>query len=190
MSYKKVKKMSLLVSLVVLLSSIIMLVPVSAAGTGAGTGCGTGIARSSGGSVTDGSWIGISGSGIYGNKDISASDRTIDNGDAKEETNFFVKGFMNVVNWIVDACLSLLDWCGINMDSILFGRVFGKGQPLGDYGKVAIYTFELKNGNPYGAVGSFVYAIMRNMCSAFSVIYIAVKWQWPDGGEQARRSMN
>lgn len=175
MSYKKVKKMSLLVSLVVLLSSIIMLVPVSAVGIGAGIGGGTGIARSSGGSVTDGSWIGISGSGIYGNKDISASDRTIDNGDAKEETNFFVKGFMNVVNWIVDACLSLLDWCGINMDSILFGRVFGKGQPLGDYGKVAIYTFELKNGNPYGAVGSFVYAIMRNMCSAFSVIYIAVK---------------
>lgn len=101
------------------------------------------------------------------NTEIYGEDKGVEITDEKQDSKpgmvegFFIELFVT--------CGNFFDWLfkalGIDLKSIIFGRVDGAGIQFEGY-RVALFTFEMSYGNIYGIVGSSVYSVLR------SIIYI------------------
>lgn len=113
--------------------------------------------------VHAGGW-GNPASSIYGD-DLGeeAFKNDADPDDQGSKPNWFVKIICDLLAALGHGIFAMLSFCHANLDRLVFGRVMG-----GSTSNVAYYTFELQAGNPYGAVGSLVYNIIRG------VIYVLV----------------
>ncbi len=103
-------------------------------------------------------------SSIYG--DDLGEEAFKNDADPNEEgakPNWFVKIICSILAALGHGIFAMLSFCHANLDRLVFGRVMG-----GSTSGVAYYTFELQPNNPYGAVGSLVYNIIRG------VIYVLV----------------
>lgn len=79
-----------------------------------------------------------------------------------------IMGGLNSLSGVLDTWTKKLH---IDLNSIIFGRVGGGGLSVQSGSKViriALFTFELKEGNPYGIIASAVYTIIRG------IIYIVL----------------
>lgn len=114
-------------------------------------------------SVHAGGW-GDPSSSIYGD-DLGeeAFKNDADPNDQGSKPNWFVKIIGDLLAALGHGIFAMLSFCHANLDRLVFGRVMG-----GSTSNVAYYTFELQANNPYGAVGSLVYNIIRG------VIYVLV----------------
>lgn len=79
-----------------------------------------------------------------------------------------------VAGLFIDLLVDITDWIqvkmkniGMSLDSIVLGRVGGNGVAWNGY-RVALFTFEMRPGNPYGVVASAVYNTIR------SILYIII----------------
>ena len=86
-----------------------------------------------------------------------------DPNDQGSKPSWFVKIICDLLAALGHGIFAMLSFCHANLDRFVFGRVMG-----GSTSNVAYYTFELQANNPYGAVGSLVYNIIRG------VIYVLV----------------
>lgn len=140
------------------------------------------------------SWISVFDS-IYNDdslKEMEADDITIEEDDKSVGDK--------IVETIKRALLDILiepftfiklvaDAIQLNFTHLMFGRVYGGGVsnlPFANGARVALFTFELKDGNPYGSVASLLYAVFRNMFSIFAVGYICLmcaKASWSTTGK-------
>ena len=113
--------------------------------------------------VHAGGW-GNPSSSIYGD-DLGeeAFKNDADPNDQGSRPNWFVKIICNLLAALGHGIFAMLSFCHANLDRLVFGRVMG-----GSTSNVAYYTFELQENNPYGAVGSLVYNIIRG------VVYVLV----------------
>lgn len=113
--------------------------------------------------VHAGGW-GNPASSIYGD-DLGeeAFKNDADPNDQGSKPNWFVKIICDLLAALGHGIFAMLSFCHANLDRLVFGRVMG-----GSTSNVAYYTFELQANNPYGAVGSLVYNIIRG------VIYVLV----------------
>ncbi len=103
-------------------------------------------------------------SSIYG--DDLGEEAFKNDADPNEEgskPNWFVKIICDIFAALGHGIFAMLSFCHANLDRLVFGRVMG-----GSTSGVAYYTFELQANNPYGAVGSLVYNIIRG------VVYVLV----------------
>ena len=98
-------------------------------------------------------------SSIYG--DDLGEEAFKNDADPNEEgskPNWFVKIICDILAALGHGIFAMLSFCHANLDRLVFGRVMG-----GSTSGVAYYTFELQANNPYGAVGSLVYNIIRGV---------------------------
>lgn len=87
--------------------------------------------------------------------------------------------FRNIASSLLDIMNNNLN---ASIDTIIYGRV-GSGHPK----SVNIYSFELRNGNPYGVTGSVVYSLLRGICYIFmgvSFVFFLAKSAW--GGQTSK----
>lgn len=111
-------------------------------------------------------------------KDIYAGNgpTTIQPPAQQKEPGFFEKLLIEAVTGIAN---TLNQWCSdlyIDMNNVVFGRVGGGGMPIGNgSSKIALFTFELTRGNPYGIVASAVYKVLREIIYIILVCIIFAK---------------
>lgn len=175
------------VTLLVLVICLISWVPMNAyAGA---TGVNNGTSTVSVESRSSSSWLyGVDQSEIYGDAgeiDLSSDD------EEDEDPGVFVKLLMMPINALANGMYFLLDKLHVTLDSIIMGRVNGHGVAINSsvFGKhvVALFTFELAQGNIYGIISSLVYTILRSVsyiiivCAIYAKV-VAAGWN----GDSAR----
>lgn len=84
--------------------------------------------------------------------------------------NWFVKIICDILAALGHGIFAMLSFCHANLDRLVFGRVMG-----GSASGVAYYTFELQPNNPYGAVGSLVYNIIRGAVYVLVAVMFGAK---------------
>ena len=94
------------------------------------------------------------------------------------EKGWLAKATRDLLIAIAGGLLSLLQSMGLTLDLMIFGRVRGVAAAAGitaDRMITAPYTFELVNGNIYGAVAGVMYGMMRTMCLGMMTVYLFYK---------------
>lgn len=114
---------------------------------------------------TDGSIYGESATVTYDENSSSGA------GETRKTPGFPIDIFVNLIIAIADGVYLLMDMVGITIDNVIYGRV-------GNHTKngIALFRFELKEGNPYGVVGSVIYNILAGIAIIFIVITIFGKF--------------
>lgn len=110
-------------------------------------------------------------SSIYG--DDLGEEAFKNDADPNEEgakPNWFIKIICSILAALGHGIFAMLSFCHANLDRLVFGRVMG-----GSTSNVAYYTFELQANNPYGAVGSLVYNIIRGAIYVLVAVMFGAK---------------
>ena len=110
-------------------------------------------------------------SSIYGDdlgEEAFKNDADPDGEGAKP--NWFIKIICDILAALGHGIFAMLSFCHANLDRLVFGRVMG-----GSTSGVAYYTFELQANNPYGAVGSLVYNIIRGAIYVLVAVMFGAK---------------
>lgn len=119
------------------------------------------------------SWLhGHSDDTIYGDGDSAV---TISDEDEEESKPGVVAGlFIDLICDITNWCHSKMESIGMSLDSIVLGRVGGHGVAWNGY-RVALFTFEMRPGNPYGVVASAVYNTIRGILYIIITLIVLAK---------------
>lgn len=88
----------------------------------------------------------------------------------EEEPNVLEKLILPLFISIGKGCENLFRVAGISLDHIVYGRVNGNAR-----NGVALFTFELNNGNPYGLVGAAIYQVFRMISYAVIIVIVVGK---------------
>lgn len=139
-------------------------------------------------------WLDTSDSAIYGSGLVDDS-----HGYGDEVTDFVVDASGGVIDSVIgtllgelliyigDSLNEILWLAGIGLDSIIFGRVNGASR-----NGIAMFTFELAEGNIYGIVGMGLYSVLSGVFIIFLLgimVYNLVAFIYTDGGPRAREAL-
>lgn len=119
------------------------------------------------------SWTAKTDGSIYGDSATVTYDENSSSGTEKErkKPGFPIDIFVSLIIAIADGIYGLMEKVGITIDNVIYGRV-------GNHTKngIALFRFELKEGNPYGVVGSVIYNIIAGIAIIFIIITIFGKF--------------
>lgn len=163
-----------------------------------------------------GTWQGNNQSSFVqnGGRLLDTEDSSIYDGDGKEfdkgeeeEEDSFIGGFLKALKDIVVAPVealamglinpiaSFLDYVlsvlGIDLNSVVFGRVGGGGLVV-DGNRISLTTFEFAKGNPYGLVSMAVYVLLFGCVSVYLIWVLLVRFaiaSWSFSGAKGIMSL-
>lgn len=103
----------------------------------------------------------------------------IEKEDDKSDPGMLEGLLITLINSIGDFIGWFFKMVGLSLKNVVYGRVGGGGVNFeGD--RVALFTFELTDGNPYGMTGGAIYSIMRSLiyiilaCVAFGKFVVTL----------------
>lgn len=129
-------------------------------------------------SDTSGSWVSSNSQKIYKGdseeKEIKKWKGTSDKNEDPGIMEGLLIDLLNVINnWIKDGT----DAIGLNLDNVVLGRVGGNGVNV-DGNRIALYTFEMENGNPYGIASMALYNVIRGVIYILLICIIMGRFVW------------
>lgn len=98
---------------------------------------------------------------------IVVGDVTSQTGKHDKLLTTILDAFGGLIYYVAEKLDSLLGGVGITLDTIIFGRVAGYGIKLNGGSPVALFSFELVKGNPYGFVAAVIFQRIRTFMYAF-----------------------
>ena len=125
--------------------------------------------------IQESSWIDQNSNdytGVYGGEEDAVTIKE----DEEESSNLSLpeKMFMWILNSVARPLDTVLTKLGLDMNSIVMGRVAGNGVKIGE-DRVALFTFELNKGNFYGIISLGVYNILRGIFNILIALLITSK---------------
>lgn len=125
-------------------------------------------------SADGGSWIGEEEKeDLYGNDDNMT---TLTDPEEEEEPGAIMSMFLSLLNDFNAGVQKAFDSIGLSFSVIVQGRINGNGVEDGNGIRIAPYTFELADGNPYGIVSMAVYNVIRSVMFIFMACVIMFRF--------------
>lgn len=140
----------------------------------------------------DGGWVPRSG-GIY----EGAHDKTETLNIISNLKNTIMAGISSIIGELLapffimlgDAIYSMMASMGVSLESIIYGRVCGAAYMTDD---IALFTFDLTNGNVYGIVAMTVYSVISTVMLIILigvVMFRLAAFVYTSGGPKARSDL-
>lgn len=130
------------------------------------------------------SWVNSGNSGIYNGGSSSLERITWSD---EPESNIAEKLISAMIANAADNIGKALYAMNMDLDSIIYGRVMGKGNDSANY-----LRFEIREGNVYGTVGAICYNVIRSIVWVLSICVLGtllVKSMYGSGKQRAREEL-